>query len=232
MKFTDTHRLRSANICCPFKSSTSLEEFVCEKFSRLPAAILHVSARRICISCRHEALQITTADFIERTNNLNNRARRWVRRLGLVLSKAGRKVSIRSDLIANSNTADKRSSARSLIARRNLHRKVRKCRDERRSTGEGGRARSQRRWFISRTTRKCLVHVDSRHVPAYTCACVCVCVSGPPRPKRALRGPPRALLCATGASWTSRAFRLDSPFPALKDRIYCDNSFRSQTGLP
>jgi len=228
---------KSANIWCSFKSSeaslvkSAWSQSARVKFSRSPVAILCVSSRGICISHRHGALQITTADFIERTNNLN-RARRWVRRSGLALSKAGREVSIRSDLIANSNTPDKRSSARSLIARGNLHREARKCRDERRSIGEGGRAWSQRRWFISRTTRKCSIHADSRRVPARMCACARVCVPGSPRLKRTLRKGLRALLCATGASWTNRAFRLDPPFPVLKDRIYCDNSFRSIVDRP
>lgn len=73
------HRSRSTNICCPFKSgkrvASGIRLLARVKFSRLPIAILRVSARRICISRRHGALQIMTASFIERTNNLNNRWR-------------------------------------------------------------------------------------------------------------------------------------------------------------
>lgn len=42
---------------------------------------------------------------------------------GIVESQSGFEVSIRSDLIANSNTPDKHSSIRSLIARGNLQSK-------------------------------------------------------------------------------------------------------------
>lgn len=57
----------------------------------------------------------------------------------LALSKAGREVSIRSDLIANSNTSDKHSGMRSLIARRNLQSKgSRGGETEGKSVGEEG----------------------------------------------------------------------------------------------
>lgn len=64
------------------------------------------------------------------------------------------------------------------------------------------------------------------------CVRVCACACWDLRGQSGLFVGLRALLCATGASRTSRAFRLDPPFPVLKDRIYCDNSFRSITDRP
>jgi len=68
---------------------------------------------------------MTSASFIERTNKLNNRAEERSPIELVERSKAGREVSIRSDFIANSNTPDKHSSMKSLIARENLPRKAR-----------------------------------------------------------------------------------------------------------
>lgn len=122
-------RLRGANICFSLKSGKCIASSDICLFAQRTCKIV-LPARRyrmrdLHLSRRHRASQMTSASFIERTNKLNNRAKKHSP-IGLVeRSKAGREVSIRSDFIANSNTSDKHSSMKSLIARENLPRKVR-----------------------------------------------------------------------------------------------------------
>lgn len=148
------------------------------------------------------------------------------------MSKAGREVSIRSDLIANSNTPDKRSSARSAWLQEEtcIERLAYVQGWEGGVPGEGGRARR-----ASEGDSLVVQHGSvwsMRILDMFPPVRVRVCVPGPPRPKRASSWASAPYYARRGPLERAGRFGSDPPFPALKDRIYCDNSFRSIADRP